>query len=105
MPANLVTVVRLRLNTKEAFSMSQRLINLNPDLKRLRDEGYFIQIRGGLLVMREVPYVNAQRRVCRGSLISNLTMAGDLTRPPDPHVAHFDGEYPCMPNGTPIHQI
>lgn len=85
--------------------MSQRLINLNPDLKRLRDEGYFIQIVGGFLVMREVPYVNAQRQVRRGNLISSLTMAGDLTRTPDTHVAFFDGEYPCRADGTQIHQI
>ncbi|MBL9187488.1 MAG: ThiF family adenylyltransferase [Opitutaceae bacterium] len=85
--------------------MSLKLINLNSDLKRLRDEGYFIQIVGGFLVMREVPYVNAQRQVMRGTLISSLTMAGDVTRTPDTHVAYFDGEYPCLADGTPIHQI
>src|SRR5215211_3380824 len=85
--------------------MSQRPINLSPDLKRLRDEGYFIQIRSGFLVMRDVPYVNAERQIRMGSLISSLTMAGDVTRPPDTHVAYFDGEYPCGANGKPISQI
>src|SRR5689334_14153746 len=85
--------------------MSRKLINLNQDLRRLRDEGYFIEIVGGFLVMREVPYVTAQRQVRRGLLISSLTMAGDLTRTPDTHVAYFDGEYPCRADGSPIHQI
>jgi len=85
--------------------MSQKPISLSPDLKRLRDEGYFIQIVGGFLVMREVPYVNAQRQIRRGTLISSLTMAGDVTRAPDTHVAFFDGEYPCRADGTRIHQI
>src|SRR6266568_1146377 len=85
--------------------MSPKLINLSPDLKRLRDEGYFIQIRGGLLVMREVPYVDSQRRVRMGSLISSLTLSGDVTRAPDTHVVHFDGEYPCRADGTPIKEI
>jgi hypothetical protein len=85
--------------------MSQKPISLSPDLKRLRDEGYFIQIVGGFLVMREVPYVDAQRKVRRGTLISSLTMAGDVTRTPDTHVAYFEGEYPCGADGTPIHQI
>lgn len=85
--------------------MSQKLISRNPDLKRLRDEGYFIQIRGGLVVMREVPYVTGQRLVRLGTLISTLTLAGDETRTPDTHVAYFDGDYPCMPDGKPIHQI
>ncbi len=85
--------------------MSRELISRSPDLKRLRDEGYFIQIRGGLLVMREVPYVDSQRRVRMGSLISSLTLSGDVTRAPDTHVVHFDGEYPCRADGTPIKEI
>jgi len=85
--------------------MSQKPISLSADLKRLRDEGYFIQIVGGFLVMREVPYVNSQRQVRRGNLISSLTMAGDVTRTPDTHVAFFDGEFPCRADGTQMHQI
>src|SRR6202008_4629595 len=85
--------------------MSQRLINLSPDLKRLREEGYFIQVRGGLLVMRDVPYVNAQREVKLGTLACGLDLAGDQTRRPETHVIYFDGDYPCMTEGIPIHQI
>lgn len=85
--------------------MSHQPFNLSPDLKRLRDEGYFVQIQGGFLIMREVPYVNAQRRVRVGSLISSLTMAGDVTRRPNTHVVHFDGEYPCNADGSRITQI
>lgn len=39
--------------------MSHAPFNRSADLKRLRDEGYFAQIRGGLLVMRDVPYADA----------------------------------------------
>ncbi|MEO6003421.1 MAG: ThiF family adenylyltransferase [Opitutus sp.] len=85
--------------------MSQKLISLSPDLKRLRDEGYFIQVRSGLLIMREVPYVDSQRQVRMGSLISSLTMAGDVTRIPDTHVAYFDGEQPCGADGAPLSKI
>jgi len=85
--------------------MSRKLFSLNPDLKKLRDEGYFVQIIGGLLLMRGVPYVNSQRQVKTGTLISSLTMAGDETRPPDTHVMHWDGEYPCNPDGSPIKEI
>ena len=70
--------------------MSHAPFSLSPDLKRLRDEGYFVQIRGGFLIMRDVPYVNAQRQVQTGSLISSLEMAGDVTcklNKPGAHVA------------------
>ncbi len=85
--------------------MSQKPISLSSDLNRLRDEGYFIQIRSGFLVMREVPYVDAQRQVRMGSLISSLTLAGDVTRAPDTHVVYFDGDQPCGSDGTPLSKI
>ena len=55
--------------------------------------------------MREVPYVNSQRQLKTGTLISSLTMAGDETRPPDTHVMHWAGEYPCNTDGSPIKEI
>lgn len=85
--------------------MSRALFSRNADLKQLRDEGYFVKIKGGFLIMREVPYVNRQREVKMGTLISSLAMAGDVTRPPDTHVVHFDGEYPCKADGTPVQAI
>lgn len=85
--------------------MSHRLINHSPDLKRLRDEGYDLEVRSGYLLVKDVPYVNSRREVKRGILVSTLTLAGEVTTQPDDHVAHFVGEYPCRPDGTEIDQI
>jgi hypothetical protein len=85
--------------------MSQEPLNRSPDLKRLRDEGYFVQIRGGFLLLREVPYVDASRRVRTGTLISSLALAGEVAQRPDTHVAYFDGDFPCAPDGLPLTQI
>src|SRR5207244_7613485 len=74
-------------------------------LRRLRGECYVVRIRGGSRVRREVPYGDAQRQVRRGTLISSLAMAGDETRAPDTHVVHFDGDFPCQPDGSPIQAI
>ncbi|MEP8022092.1 DUF6791 domain-containing protein [Vibrio parahaemolyticus] len=85
--------------------MSLQLINLNSDLKRLRDEGYFIQVKNGFLIMRDVPYVNSNRHVCRGTIISSLSLAGDRTRIPDTHVVHFDGDMPCNAEGEALNAV
>lgn len=85
--------------------MSAALFSLNSDLKALRDEGYFVQCVGGLLVMREVPYVNSQRLVQRGILYSPLCLSGDRTVKPEPHTVFFDGEFPCTAAGVPLHAI
>ena len=80
--------------------MSQRPISLSGDLKHLRDEGYQLEIRSAHLLMHGVPYVNSRREVTRGILVTNLTLAGDATRPPGTHIAHFIGEHPCNADGT-----
>ena len=85
--------------------MSHKLFSRSPDLKQLRDEGYFVQIRGGFLVMREVPYVNERKEVLTGTLISSLNMAGDQTQTPDTHVVNFIGDYPCYADGSAIQGI
>lgn len=85
--------------------MSQQLISRSPDLKRLRDEGYEVEIRSNYLLVGHVPYVNANREVKFGVLISELTLAGDVTAKPSTHVVHFAGDYPCDWDGSEIGQI
>lgn len=85
--------------------MSRELFSRNPDLARLRSEGYFVRIQGNLLVMREVPYVDAQCRVRTGTLVSPLDLAGDRTRKPETHVIHWDGDFPCNADGRPLQGI
>lgn len=85
--------------------MSQPLINRSADLKQLRDEGYEVEVRGNYLLVHSVPYVNAQRQIAFGALVSELTLAGDVTVRPHTHVVHFTGDHPCNKDGTPIVQI
>jgi hypothetical protein len=85
--------------------MSQRLISLNPDLKRLRDEGYDVHVRGAYLVLRGVPYVNANKSVVLGTLVSELSLLVDKTIAPATHVIHFVGEHPCDKDGAELTKI
>ena len=85
--------------------MSRTLINHSPDLQRLIADGYEIEIVGGHVAMRGVPYVNSSGKVRRGSLVSELTLSGDKTAKPSTHVVMFAGEYPCDHKGRPIEKI
>lgn len=85
--------------------MSQQLISLSPDLSRLRDDGFNLEIRGSHLLVKDVPFVNAQRQVKYGILVSDLTLAGDVTTTPGTHVAFFVGEHPCNKDGTEMLKI
>ena len=85
--------------------MSQQLISHNADLQRLRNEGFDVLVKGSYLVMRGVPYVNSKKEVLRGTLVSELSLAGDATIRPSTHVVYFAGEYPCNADGSEIAKI
>jgi hypothetical protein len=83
--------------------MSQRLVSLNEDLSRLRAAGYDVVIgKSNHLLVRDVPYVNADKQVKRGIIASDLDLAGEATIPPKSHVVFFIGEYPCNVEGSLI---
>ncbi|MDN3675105.1 ThiF family adenylyltransferase [Flavobacterium branchiarum] len=85
--------------------MSNKLINRSTDLKRLRDEGYEIEVRGGHLIVHHIPYINSNREVKIGKLISTLLMSNEVTLKPDNHVINFMGEHPCNNDGSIITSI
>jgi ThiF family len=85
--------------------MSRRPIALSPDLLRLQNEGYDLDIRDGFLLVRDVPFVDSQRVVRRGILISPLKLSGDITQRPDNHVCHWMGAHPCHADGSKISSI
>ncbi len=85
--------------------MSQQLISRSPDLKRLQDAGYDIDVKSSHLLVRHVPYVNASGEVKLGTLVSKLDLAGDTTSTPSDHVAYFDGDHPCNKDRSEIGKI
>lgn len=85
--------------------MSHQLISRSPHLLRLRNEGYNLEIIGSYLLVRDVPYVNSQRQVCKGVLVVMLDLTADVAERPNDHTAHFIGETPCDSQGRPLEQI
>jgi molybdopterin/thiamine biosynthesis adenylyltransferase len=86
--------------------MLLQLINHSPDLKKLQDEGYELEVKGGYLLIHQIPYVTSQREIKRGILVSELTLANNqTTAKPNTHVINFIGEFPCNNDGSPISAI
>ncbi len=87
--------------------MSAQLIGRSPDLLRLRNEGYELELGSGeqgkgFLLVKGVPYVTTSRQVAFGTLVCMLTLAGDVTTKPGTHVAYFAGSIPCDKDGAPL---
>src|SRR5437660_8898577 len=99
------TANRWRSGKRVPSSMSEQLVNHSPDLRRLRDEGYDIEIRSNYLLVKQVPYVTAERLVARGILVSELTTSGSSTAPNPYHVVSFVGSIPCDNHGREVDAI
>lgn len=81
--------------------MSRKLFSRNPEFQRLRDDGYFVRIVDEKFLTVCVPYVNAERKVLFGTLVTALELAGDIAKKPvGDHVVMFDGEFPCNAQGA-----
>jgi hypothetical protein len=74
-------------------------------LKRLQDEGYELEVKEGHAIIHHVPYLDAERKVQFGVLVSKLGMAGDRVTYNNDHVAFFQGSMPHHANGKPMKAV
>jgi hypothetical protein len=87
-------------------SQSREIIQNSPDLRRLFDDGFELTIKSSYLLVRSVPYLNAEKNILRGILIFPLKMSTHVNvSPPENHVAYFAGERPHYADGSPINGI
>lgn len=82
--------------------MSPLQISRSPDLQRLRDDGYNIEIRDNYLHVYDVPYVTSAGEVARGTIVSELTTNGVSTVAPTDHTVCFIGGIPHDSRGAPL---
>ncbi|MBZ2198464.1 ThiF family adenylyltransferase [Occultella gossypii] len=75
------------------------------DLKRLRDEGYTVEILGSYLVLRDVPYATPEGQVVYGVLAAPVTFAGGDVSGMNDHTVHFQGQTPSDASGKPLSHL
>ena len=81
--------------------MSTTRLNPSPDILQLRTAGYNIAIRRGYLLVRDIPYLNSERAVLRGTFVCKLETAGDIITPANSdHTIKFMGELPYHADGS-----
>lgn len=87
--------------------MQQADISLSADLKKLEDEGFFIEVRGSYLLVHEIPYVNSEKQVKYGTIVTVLSFIrpGAIGGKPNNHTAHFIGDAPCDEDGNKLTSI
>ena len=85
--------------------MSTLLISHSSDLQRLQSEGYDVEVRSDVLLVKHVPYVTNAGTVEYGTLVSELSIGGSSTITPNTHVVWFVGSIPHDHRGRELTQI
>lgn len=69
-----------------------------PDLRRLSEEGFEMQIGQGYALLLHVPYLNSSKELCYGAFACPYSESA----PPADHIMLFSGSMPCSTDGAEI---
>lgn len=82
--------------------MFQRLVNHNDDLRRLVEKGYAVAFDSNYLIVRDVPYLDAEGKLQVGAIVTKLVFADQESVMQEDHQIFFSGSHPHGLDGGPI---
>lgn len=85
--------------------MLTRLANHNDDIKRLLDKGYAVSFDSNYLVIRDVPYLDQNKTLRFGAIVSKVIFIDLEHISLDDHQVLFCGSYPHEVDGTQINNL
>lgn len=77
-----------------------QLVNHNEDIKRLVDRGCAVSVDSNHLVVRDIPYLDTEKNLQIGALISKLEFIDTYRVKLVDHTIFFCGSHPCRLDGT-----
>ncbi len=82
--------------------MFHQLVNHNADLRCLVEKGYAVAIDDGYLVIRDIPYLDAEKQLQWAAIVTKLEFVDKLTVKQVDHQIWFAGSVPHGLDGNPI---
>jgi hypothetical protein len=79
-----------------------QLVNHNDDIRRLVEKGYAIAFDSGYLIVRDIPYLDAERKLQTGAIVAKLVFTDQIRVVQDDHQVFFAGSSPHNLDGRPI---
>lgn len=83
-------------------SLFQKLVNHNEDLERLVKKGFAVGFDTGLLIIRDIPYLDEQKQLRWGAIVAKLVDVDGKKVQQDDHQIYFAGSIPHNIDGTPV---
>ena len=81
------------------------LVSHNDDIRHLYEKGYALSLDGGYLVIRDIPYLDEQKKLQTGAIVSNLIYVDDKNVRQEDHQIFFCGSHPCQLDGNHIQNL
>lgn len=78
------------------------LVSHNDDLRQLIEKGYSLSLDGGFLVIRDIPYLNEERQLKIGAIVTKLIFIDQIHVKQEDHQIFFCGSHPCQVDGSHI---
>ncbi len=82
--------------------MFQKLVSHNDDVRRLIEKGYAVAFDSNCMVIRDIPYLNGQKELQIGAMVTKLVFVDQERVTQDDHQIFFAGSVPHNLDGTPI---
>ena len=82
--------------------MFHKLVNHNDDIRRLVEKGYAVAFDTNCLIIRDVPYLDSERKLQAGAIVAKLVFVDQNRVTQDDHQILFAGSHPHSLDGKPI---
>lgn len=82
--------------------MFHLLVNRNNDLRRLVEKGYAVAFDSNYLIVRDVPYLDAEGKLQAGAIVTKLVFVDQERVTQEDHQIFFAGSHPHGLDGEPI---
>lgn len=82
--------------------MLKTLVSRNPDLQRLLEKGYALSTDSGHLIVRDIPYLDAQGELQWGAFVGAMIFEDQTKVRPHNHQFYFSGPRPYALDGRVI---
>lgn len=86
-------------------SLFQKLVSHNKDLERLVKKGFAVGFDVGLLIIRDIPYLDEQKGLQWGAIVAKLVDIDGTRVQQDDHQIYFAGSVPHDIDGTPVSNL
>jgi hypothetical protein len=80
----------------------QKLVSHNDDIRCLVEKGYAVAFDSNCMVIRDIPYLNGQKELQIGTIVTKLVFVDQERVKQDDHQIFFAGSHPHNLDGTPI---